>query len=179
MLGAAACSALLSVPYPEPSSAAPGYAFGPGRGELPWLGGAEQRSTRERERIARNEPRLLTATEHPRRRRARSSGARGSGAGWGELPAGSPLQPKKPVAASAARAWDSSQAEPPHPLSQAFIWHQSPQCRGARERGIRSGPIPSGLVGRVPGSKRCPQQGGGCVGPARPRGAPRWSPRAG
>lgn len=95
--------------------------------------------------------------------------ASGSGAGRGELRAGSP-SPAPTV--SAVRAWDSSGAEAPRPLSQAFIWHQSPECRGARQRGVGSGPVPSGLVGQEPCPRRCTRRGG-CVGDgASPERAP-------
>lgn len=61
-------------------------------------------------------------------------------------------------AASAVRAWDSSPAESPHPLSQAFIWHQSPKCRGAREQGWGQALFPPDWLDRSQGASGVPRE---------------------
>lgn len=161
MLGAAACSALISLVCPQPSSAMPGYCLLLGE-KCCGLGGKGREAHRSERELLETSPRYPLQLNNPKTQHGRSLGL---GAGQGELGAGSPSRLKNLSTVSVVRAWDSSPAESPHPLSQAFIWHQSPECRGARERGTGSGPDPSGLVRQVPGSKWCPQ---GSLG------APKW-----
>lgn len=64
MLGAPACSALLSLACPQPSSAVPGYCLPFGE-KCCGLGGKGQKSTWEREEIARKEPKAPIAVKQP------------------------------------------------------------------------------------------------------------------
>lgn len=152
ILGAAACSALISLACPQPSSAVSGYCLLLGE-KCCGLGRKGREAHRSERELLKTSPKYPLQLNHPKTQHGRSLGL---GAKRGELGAGSPSRLKNPSTVSVVRAWDSSRAESPHPLSQAFIWHQSPECRGA---------IPSGLVRQVPGSKWCPQ---GSLG------APKW-----